>query len=174
LLCDGVDNDCDALTPDISDGDGDEFACDVDCDDGDPAVNPDAEEVCDGVDNDCDLVVDNAPAPVQLVQLAAGVSTGPTFVWPSVADATGYDVLRGLLSDLHADEGDFSQATQICLADGTPGPSVDDPDSPPAADGFWYIIRPTSCGGVGSYDSDGVGQNGLRDAEANASPQACP
>ena len=29
-----------------------------DCDDSDPAINPDAEEVCDEIDNNCDNVVD--------------------------------------------------------------------------------------------------------------------
>jgi len=37
------------------DGDGDGFTDDVDCDDGDPAINPAADEICDnGVDEDCD------------------------------------------------------------------------------------------------------------------------
>ena len=41
------------------DADADGFTgCELDCDDGDPAVNPGATEVCDGVDNDCDLQVD--------------------------------------------------------------------------------------------------------------------
>jgi hypothetical protein len=36
------------------DDDGDGFTADEDCDDGDPDVNPDADEVLDGIDNDCD------------------------------------------------------------------------------------------------------------------------
>ena len=42
----------------IPDADGDGFDEDVDCDDGDASVNPDAEEVCDGIDNNCDEQVD--------------------------------------------------------------------------------------------------------------------
>jgi len=83
-VCDGIDNDCDgAVDEDAStdvltwyaDNDGDGFgdplttdidcaeptgfvADDTDCDDTDPAVNPDAAERCDGIDNDCDGTVD--------------------------------------------------------------------------------------------------------------------
>ena len=80
-MCDGVDNDCDGITdePDAADAttwyidaDSDTYglsdvsvvACDQpvgyvanfsDCDDSDPAVNPDATEVaCDYIDNNCD------------------------------------------------------------------------------------------------------------------------
>jgi hypothetical protein len=78
-LCDGVDNDCDGETDEISaadasdwyaDTDGDSFgdvssvkvSCDApsgyvdddkDCDDTDSAINPTASEVCDGDDNNC-------------------------------------------------------------------------------------------------------------------------
>ena len=56
---DGVDNDCDMATPDIFDGDGDGWMCDVDCDDSDATVHPAASEHCgDLIDNDCDGAID--------------------------------------------------------------------------------------------------------------------
>ena len=99
---------------------------------------------------------------------------GPTFSWSVVADATGYDVLRGVLGDLHASGGDFSQATEVCLEDDTADTFIEDNDPAPQADGFWYIIRPINCGGSGTYDSGGGAQPESRDAEANASPNSCP
>lgn len=72
-VCDEVDSDCDGSLvdgfanmdgdsePDCVDNDvdGDGFSEEPDCDDSDPASNPDALEVCDdGLDNDCDGDVD--------------------------------------------------------------------------------------------------------------------
>ena len=88
-LCDGVDNDCDGDADEdldyvdwYADADGDGFgdpdqpwsdnpACEPpdgytddagDCDDEDPAIHPDAEELCDGADSDCDGVLDEQEA----------------------------------------------------------------------------------------------------------------
>ena len=45
-----------------SDYDGDGFTADVDCNDDNAEINPDATEVCDGVDNNCDSSIDGADA----------------------------------------------------------------------------------------------------------------
>ncbi len=78
-VCDGIDNDGDGevdeglLNTYYIDGDGDGYgsdeveACETpdgctdtggDCNDGDPTINPDADEECNGIDDDCDTVID--------------------------------------------------------------------------------------------------------------------
>ncbi len=81
-ICDGIDNNCnDQIDEGLNfltyylDMDGDGFGDDLntvndctqpintvliggDCDDSNPAINPEAEEICDGLDNNCDINID--------------------------------------------------------------------------------------------------------------------
>jgi cysteine-rich repeat protein len=66
-------------TPDDLDEDG--YLSDVDCDDEDPAIHPDANEICDGIDNDCDLLIDDADD---------SLDTTTRITWYADADGDGY------------------------------------------------------------------------------------
>jgi hypothetical protein len=62
--CNGKDDDCNELTPDGEDFDGDGMISCFDCDDADPFRYPGAEEICeDGVDQDCDTLDASCPPP---------------------------------------------------------------------------------------------------------------
>ena len=118
-ICDGFDNDCDSMTDlddpslDINsliryhadldeDGYGDpavfEWSCSPipdmvdnmeDCDDGDPALNPDATEVCDlNVDNDCDGLRDDEDPDLD-------ISTTPTWYIDEDRDGFGSEEPEG-------------------------------------------------------------------------------
>jgi len=60
-----------------NDVDGDGHRNDVDCDDDDATIHPEADELCDGIDNDCDELVDET-----------GAVDGTLWYWD--ADGDGY------------------------------------------------------------------------------------
>ena len=110
-VCNDTDDDCDGLIDDddtdldtstqtdwYTDADGDGYgdadtetaACEPpsgslsdgsDCDDGDAAVNPDADEICNDIDDDCDGLVDDDDADLD---------TRTASIWYADADGDGY------------------------------------------------------------------------------------
>ena len=97
-----------------------------------------------------------------------------TIFWNAQTATARYDLLRGDLNKLRGSAGDFTFATEECLANNTVDTSWPYPVNPAGGEGFWFLVREVEAGGPGSYDSNGPGQVGLRDAEINASPFACP
>ena len=69
---DGINNDCDAATPDLADLDGDGHNCAADCDDSNPAIRPGVGEHCtDLIDNNCNGAIDVLRPDFGLVQFGS-------------------------------------------------------------------------------------------------------
>ncbi|MBP7148404.1 MAG: hypothetical protein KBD01_12735 [Acidobacteria bacterium] len=94
--------------------------------------------------------------------------------WTALAGATGYDAVRGDIAALLAAGGDFSGATDRCLANDQAGTTATDLGRPAAGTGLWYLVRGRNCGGTASYDEGKPGQQGHRDRTINGSGAACP
>jgi len=136
-ICDGLDNDCDDVIDDgllqtffWPDTDGDGFgdsdaelveACAAppghadnatDCDDTDPDVNPDAEEVpCDGVDNDCDAAtVDELDADGDGVSACTDCNDSEPAAYPGAEEICD----DGVDNDC---DGDRDTADEDCAAE---------------------------------------------------------
>jgi hypothetical protein len=160
-----------------SDDDGDGVSeCGGDCNDASAAIYPGASELCDGLDNDCDTLVDDGfVVPGGVAGLAVEPVGGTAHLrWPGLVSASAYDVVGGTLSVLGGTAGNFTSATDRCVANDLASTAVDDGATPSLADGFWYLVRAVSCVGAGTYDDGGAGQQGVRDAEIGAAPGACP
>jgi len=83
--------------------------------------------------------------------------------WPAIGSADWYEVTRGDLMLLRTSDGDFTVATDQCVADNHTATTSLFPGTPAAGDGFWYLIRGVNCKGKGTYDSTDPPQPGLRD-----------
>jgi len=194
-VCDGIDNDCDLLAddedPDVSDAaewfgdlDGDGWgdpantvtACEGpsqfvlvadDCDDTDPEVHPDAEEVCNDLDDDCDGLVDDEDDDLL-----------DPLTWYGDDDGDGYGVPDDTVDACEAPSGyadnpddcnddeatAFPGANEVCndIDDDCDG-DVDEADATDA--GKWYLdddgdgygdatVSVPSCDGATGYVAD--------------------
>jgi hypothetical protein len=180
-VCNEIDDDCDGsvdedvLSVFYADGDGDGFggtdstevACEApsgyvdnvdDCDDADPAVNPDAQEVCNEIDDDCDGAVDDADSSVD-------VSTGGT--WYGDTDGDGFGDASAaaqaceqpsgtVTDDTDCDDGDAAvnpDATEVCNGiDDDCDADVDDADAD--------VDLSTASDWYADADADGYGDAG--------------
>jgi hypothetical protein len=113
--CGGGDGGGDTAAAGDEDGDG--FTVeDGDCDDADPAVNPDAVEVCGGADEDCDGLVDEADP--DLVDIPTVYADADGDGWGAGPGVTACDPPSGTtLLDGDCDDTDAAVspgATEVC------------------------------------------------------------
>jgi len=204
-VCDELDNDCDGAVDEgvtttfYADTDGDGRgdgaatieACALpegyaatgdDCDDGDPAITPDAAEVCDTVDNDCDGLVDIDDP---------GVTDAGT--WYGDGDGDGYGDAATAIEACAQPTGTVTDATDCDDAASAVNPAaaevcdsldndcdglVDDDDPGVTDAGTWYADSDGDGYGDAATSTDACVQpsgtvtdaTDCDDADASASP----
>ena len=82
--------------------DGDGFTSDLDCDDEDPDINPDASEICDDIDNDCDDLIDEEDEDIQ-----------DATIWYADDDADRFGNSEVALTDCSQPEG-YVESSDDC------------------------------------------------------------
>jgi hypothetical protein len=96
------------------------------------------------------------PLLMRLEPTMAG-ATSEHIYWPAVTGATGYDVIRGTLSQVHQQNGVTLLGDVSVLARSTSQTSLSEPSNapvPPVGQGYFYLIQQrTDRGGVG-YGSE--------------------
>ena len=122
-------------------------------------------------------VVESARLSYHLEQMAglmAMFSGDDQLQWLAALNAIRYDVVRGNLAVLRGSGGDFTVATDGCIAENLGATALSHTgDNPPSGSGFWYLVRGVATAGNLTYDAPGNSQVGLRDAEIDASPVSC-
>jgi hypothetical protein len=112
--------------------------------------------------------------PVPPPAEATGVAVDDAAIgWDSLAGAVAYDVGRGSLGVLHTG-GDFTAATEECLADNLAVASLAYTDAPAEGQGSWFLVRGIGVCGIGTYDSADPSQVAPRDAAIQAAAVTCP
>ena len=139
----------------VLDEDDDGFGNDVDCDDGDPDIHPDATEICDGIDNNCDGATDEEGAQGEATFYADvdddgfGDDSAPL---TTCDQPSGYVTIAGDCDDTNGES--YPGNPEVC--DGADNDCNDVVDDDPLDGDLWYP----------DLDSDGYG-------DPNAGIRAC-
>jgi N-acetylneuraminic acid mutarotase len=119
--------------------------------------NPDGD--ADGVADACDCAPADGAAfdtPGEVVRFLVGADR-TTLTWYSAAGTSGtgtvHDVLRGTLQELPVGTG----VGESCVASGVAEARAEDPELPPTAQGFWYLVRGRNACGAGTYGFESGG-----------------
>jgi hypothetical protein len=145
-ICDGLDNDCDAvpdnhITADF-DNDGQNDCVDTD-DDND--LTPDA--------TDCapmDATAFSAPVDVANLDVLDGLPTPIVWTNQSIGSGTMYDVASGSIGAIGGLLGiDFPSG--VCLPSAAGSPALDGRADPPLGTSWYYLVRSRNNCGAGSY-----------------------
>ncbi len=137
------------------DGDGDGFAADVDCNDIDPTVNPDAEERCDGIDNNCDGLTDT--------------DASDRTVWYIDRDADGYGDARFFVTECDAPSGYVADSSDCDDLSALSHPSAEERCDEADNDCDFEVDEGVRTTWYEDTDGDGYG-NGLSSEEACTAP----
>jgi hypothetical protein len=114
-----------------------------------------------------------APPPGMPALQSDAAPSGTQLSWTAPAAAAWYEVVSGDLATLRNTGGNFTAATQACVAENLTTTSTTAPGSPALGQGIWFLVRPANCKGDGTYD-EGGSQIGARDAEIDGSAASCP
>lgn len=90
--------------------------------------------------------------------------------WCVPQAVSAFDIVRGDLGALRATGGDYSVATQECLASAHGDAWLEYPPTPQPGTGVWFLVRDVD----GNYDTGEPSQSGTRDPEIAASGHDCP
>ena len=126
----------------IEDADFDGVPTELDCDDDNPFVSPDAAEICDGIDNDCNGIIDDA------------VDEGNTYYADQDGDGFGNPDDSVVACDQPDGYAALADDCDDALADVFPGAPEDDCSG---------TIDRNCDGSVGAVDADGDGYAACED-----------
>ena len=147
----------------------------------------DTDEIAQGLAQDCDgnLIPDacdlaggagdsNANGFLDTCEVSVLRAARTGLSWTPLVIADAYDVIAGDLATLRTTGGDFTAATQACLADNEPVTALSHAIDPVSGGGIWFLVRGVAGAVNLSFDTFGSSQVGSRDAEVAASASACP